>query len=96
MSGKVVDERYVNALLGSAGKTIAGLPGARRVVARMKLADSPEDFAYVLQSVDLGVDEMARRAIWEAATDAQRWREAHALLVRAAEQSLVDRFSPSS
>lgn len=95
MAGRV-DERYVNALLGSAGKTIAGLPGARRVVARMKLADSPEDFAYVLQNVDLGVDEMARRAIWEVATDREKWREAHAVLLRSAEQSLIDRFSPSS
>lgn len=92
----MVDERYLNALLGTAGKTIAGLPGAKRVVARMKLADSPEDLAYLLQSVDLGVDEPARRAIWQAATDHARWREVHATLVRSAEQSLIDRFSPSS
>lgn len=96
MSSGRVDERYVSALLGSAGKTIAGLPGARRVVARMKLADSPEDFAYLLQSVDLGVDEPARRAIWEVATDKERWREAHAMLVSSAERHIVERFSASS
>lgn len=91
-----VDGRYLNALLGSVGKSIAGSPGAKEVVARIRSASSPEDLAYVLQSVDLGVDESARRVIWEAATDAGRWREAHATLLRSAEQSLIDRFSPSS
>ena len=91
-----VDEGQLRALLSTAGKSIASLPGARRVVARMKLAGSREDFAYVLQSVDLGLDERARRAIWEAAADDARWRETHAMLVRSAEQSLIDRFSPSS
>ncbi|HVM44353.1 MAG TPA: hypothetical protein VM582_00355, partial [Candidatus Thermoplasmatota archaeon] len=95
MQGKV-DERHLNALLGTAGKSIAALPGAKRVVARMKLAASPEDFAYLLQSVDLGLDEAARRAIWEAATDKERWRGTHAALVRSAEQQLIERFSPSS
>lgn len=91
-----VNERHLNALLGTAGKTIAALPGAKRVVAQMKLADTPRDFAYFLQSVDLGVDEPARRTIWEAATDEQRWREVHATLLRSAEQQLTERFSPSS
>lgn len=95
MKGKV-DDRHLNALLGTAGKSIAGLPGAKRVVARMKLADSPADFAYVLQSVDLGLDEPARRTIWEAATDEARWREAHALLVSSAERHLVEKFHASS
>lgn len=100
MTGKLsegkVDDRHLHALLGSAGKSIAALPGAKRVLARMKLADSPADFVYVLQSVDLGVDERARRTIWEAAADESRWREAHAALVRSAEQQLIERFSPSS
>lgn len=95
MRGKV-DERHLHALLGTAGKSIASLPGAKRVVARMKLADSPQDLAYVLQSVDLGVDEAARRAIWEAATDESRWRETHATLVRSAEMHLVEKFHASS
>ncbi|HET6406094.1 MAG TPA: hypothetical protein VFH78_15745 [Candidatus Thermoplasmatota archaeon] len=91
-----VDDRYLHALLGTAGKSIAALPGAKRLLARIKVADSPEDLAYVLQSVDFGVDEAARRTIWEAATDQERWRETHAALVRSAEQSLIDRFSSSS
>lgn len=96
MTQDKVDDRHLAALLGSAGKSIAGLPGAKRVVARLKLADSPQDLAYLLQSVDLGVDEPARRTIWEAAADESRWRETHATLLRSAEQHLIDRFSPSS
>lgn len=91
-----IDERHLNALLGTAGKSIAGLPGAKRVVARMKLAESPQDLAYLLQSVDLGVDEPARKVIWQAACDEARWREVHAVLLRSAEQQLTDRFSPSA
>lgn len=91
-----VDDRHLQGLLGSAGKSIANLPGAKRVVARLKLAESPQDFAYLLQSVDLGVDEAARRTIWEAACDESRWRETHAVLMRSAEQQLTDRFSSSS
>ena len=95
MKGKV-DERHLNALLGTAGKSIASAPGAKGVVARMKLAESPQDLAVVLQSVDLGVDEPARRTIWEAATDKDRWRETHAMLVSSAERHIVERFHASS
>lgn len=91
-----VDDRHLPALLGSAGKSIAALPRAKRVVARLRMAQSPQDLAYVLQSVDLGVDEPARRTIWEAAADASRWRETHATLLRSAELHLIERFSPSS
>lgn len=91
-----VDQRHLHALLGTAGKSIAALPGAKRVVARMKLVESPRDFAYMLQSVDLGVDEAARKTIWEAALDEDRWRETHATLMRSAEQQLVERFYSSS
>lgn len=93
---KKVDERYLRALLGSVGKTIASQPGAKGVVDRMRLARSPADLAVVLQGVDLGLDAAGREAIWEAATDDERWREAHALLVRSAEQHIVERFSASS
>lgn len=91
-----VDARYLNALLGSAGKSIASQPGAKRVVARMKLAASPEDFTYVLQGVDFGLDASARDAIWQAAADKDHWREAHATLLRSAEHHLIERFSASS
>ena len=91
-----VDARYLNALLGSAGKSIASAPGAKEVVAKMKRVRSPADFAYLLQNVDLGLDLAARQAIWEAASDKERWEETHALLVRSAEQQLTDRFHASS
>lgn len=96
MTSPPVDARYLHALLGSAGKNIAAAPGAKDVVARMKHAKSREDLAYVLQSVDLGLDEPARHVIWDAALDREKWRETHAVLVRSAEQHLIDRFSPSS
>lgn len=91
-----IDDRHLHALLGTAGKSIAQLPGAKRVVARIKLARSPRDLAHLLQSVDLGVDEPARKTIWEAASDADRWLEVHATLLRSAELHLVERFHASS
>ena len=91
-----MDPNHLQALLGSAGKHIASLPGAKRVVARMRVADSPQDLSFLLQSVDLGLEEPARQAIVTAARDEDRWRDVHALLLRSAEQQLVDRFSPSA
>jgi len=91
-----VDDRHLRALLGSAGKSIAQQAGAKGVVARLKLAHSPQDFATVLQDVDLGLDEPARQTIWAAAVDHDRWEETHATLLRSAEQHLVDKFSASS
>lgn len=88
-----VDERHVGALLGTAGKTIASLPGAKNLVARLREAETPESLARLLQGLDLGVDEPARATIQQAVRDEGRWREAHALLVRSAEQQLIDRFS---
>lgn len=91
-----VDPKHLPALLGSAGKTIAALPGAQRLVARMREASSPEDLRDFLQSVDLGLDEPARHVVQQAASDRETWREAHAALVRSAEQHLHERFSPSA
>lgn len=91
-----VDDRHLHALLGSAGKSIASAPHAKETIARMKLVDSPEDLAYVLQSVDLGLANAARQVIWEAAADKDRWRETHATLMRSAELHLIERFHASS
>lgn len=91
-----VDDRHLKALLGSAGKSIAQLPRAKDVVAKIKLARSPQDFAYLLQNVDLGMDEPARQTIWAAACDKDRWEETHATLLRSAEMHLVERFHASS
>lgn len=88
-----VDERHVTGLLGSAGKAIASMPGAKNLVARLRDADDPERLARLLQGLDLGVDEPARAVIQEAIRDRARFPEAHALLVRSAEQQLIDRFS---
>lgn len=91
-----VDAKHLQALLAATGKHIAELPGARRVIARMRVADSPEDLSFLLQSVDMGIEEPARRMVLEAARDEAQWEEVHATLVRSAEQHLTDRFSPSS
>lgn len=88
-----VDERHVGALLGTAGKAIASLPGAKNLVARLREAESPETLSRMLQGLDLGVDEPARTTIQNAVRDQERWREAHATLVRSAEQQLIERFS---
>ena len=88
-----VDERHVGALLGSAGKAIASLPGAKNLVAKLREAESPESLSRMLQGLDLGVDEPARATIQDAVRDEERWKEAHALLVRSAEQQLIERFS---
>lgn len=90
------DERHLQALVSTAGKHIAELPGARRVVARMRNADSPEDLSFLLRSVDLGLADPARQAVVDAAADEGRWREVHASLVRSAEAQLTEKFSPSS
>lgn len=92
MSEKV-DERHVGALLGSAGKAIAHMPGAQNLVARLRDAEDPERLARLLQGLDLGVDEPARAVIQQAVLDRNTWREAHAVLVRSAEQQLIERFS---
>ena len=89
------DEAHLNALLGSAGKRIASQPGAKDLVERIRTADSSEDLASFLRSVDLGLEPPARDAIVDAA-ESTRWREVHATLVRSAEQQLIDRFSASS
>ena len=90
------DPSTLPGLLGSAGKSLASLPGARRVVERLKHADSPQALAGLLQSIDLGLDEPARSVIADAAMDPARWRDVHALLVRSAEATLHDRFSSSA
>lgn len=90
------DPSTLPGLLGSAGKTLAHLPGARGVVERLKSADSPQALAGVLQSVDLGLDEPARALIQRAALDPQRWRDVHSTLVRSAELQLHERFSSSA
>lgn len=91
-----VDEKHLQALLATTGKHIAQLPGARRVVARMRVADSPQDLSFLLQSVDMGIEEPARRMVLEAARDEAQWEQVHAMLVRSAELHLTERFSPSS
>jgi hypothetical protein len=91
-----VDKKYLGALLGSAGKSIADQAGAKAVVARMKLAASAQDLTYLLQNMDLGLDEPAMRVIWEAAADPAKWKETHALLVSSAERHLIEKFHASS
>lgn len=91
-----VDPKHVPALLASAGKTIAALPGAHTLVTRVREVRSPEALRDLLQSIDLGMDEPARQAVQEVAGDEEQWRDAHATLLRSAEQHLIERFSSSS
>lgn len=91
-----VDARHLAGLLGSAGKNIAGLPHAKRVIAQLREAKDPRHLCSFLQSVDIGLEEPARQVICDAASDEAQWKEVHSTLVRSAEMQLVERFSPSS
>lgn len=91
-----VADRHVQALIATAGKHIGALPGAKRLVARMRVADSPEDLSFLLQSLDLGLERAAKDRIVDAARSDATWREVHATLVRSAEQELTDQFNPSA
>lgn len=91
-----VDERHLTGILGTVGKSIAAMPEARRVVARMRDADSPEDLLFVLRSADMGVDEPARRLVCDAATDERQWEEVKSALVRSAELQLTERYSSNA
>lgn len=95
-AGSTPPAGQLQALLGTAGKNIAHLPGARRLVARLRVADSPQDLGAILRDLDIGLDTDARERVIGAATDGENWREAHATLLRSAEQQLTDRFSASS
>jgi len=87
-----LDPRHLQGLLGTAGKRLAYQPQGREAVARVRAAHSPRELRALLEGYDLGLDPPARDAIIGAAGDASRWEEVHATLVRAAEQSLAERF----
>lgn len=91
-----VDERHLTGLLGSVGKSIASMPEAKRVVAQMRDADSPEELLFVLRAADMGVEEPAKRVVWDAATDARQWEEVKSALVRSAELQLAERYSSNA
>lgn len=92
----IPEDAHLNALLGSAGKTLAAQPAAKELVARFRTADSREDLRELIRTVDLGLGDRACDAIMSAVDDGERWREVHATLVRSAEQQLIERYSPSS
>jgi len=95
MSEKV-DERHLAGILGSVGKSIAAMPEGRRVVEQMRQAGSPEEFLFVLRSAEMGVDEPARRLVWDAANDARHWEEVKGTLLRSAELQLTERYSSNA
>lgn len=91
-----VDARHLAGILGTVGKAIAAMPEGKRVVEQVKEAHSPEDLLFVLRSADMGVDEPARRLVWDAATDARHWEEVRATLLRSAELQLTERYSSNA
>lgn len=91
-----IDEKHLTGIIGSVGKAIAGMPEAKRVVKEMRDASSREDLLFVLRSAEMGVDEPAKRLVWDAASDAQHWEEVKSALVRSAELQLTERYSSNA
>lgn len=93
-----MDERNLPGLLGSVGKSLAYTPQARETVRELKAVETREGFLGFLDAYrdKLGVDEPAAQLIRDAAMDAHRWKDAHASLLRSAEQQVIERFSPSA
>lgn len=92
--GVEVDERHLTGLLGTAGKSIAAMPEARRVVDQLRDAHSRDDLMFILRSADLGVDEPAREMIRDAA--AKHWEDVRATLLKSAELQLHERFNANA
>lgn len=91
-------ERHLPGLLGAAGKSIALAPNAKERIDALRRVGDRDAFLRFLEreEVDLGLDARATGTILNAARDESRWRDAHAALLRSAEQQLVDRFSSSA
>lgn len=89
---------HLPGLLGAAGRAIAHAPQAKERVEALRRVRDRDAFLSFLEreEVDLGVDRPAAQRILDAARDEHGWREAHATLLRSAEQQLVDRFSSSA
>lgn len=91
-----VDVKHLPALLGSAGKSIAGMPEGRKVIEQLRRARTKEDVLFVLRSVDLGFADPAREMVTRAAQDDAQWRDVKALLLRSAEHQLHERYSANA
>lgn len=90
----VIDGKHLQGLLGTAGKAIAAMPEAKRVVETLRKAHSREDLLFVLRSADLSLADPARKVITDAARE--DWEGLRAALLRSAEQQLIERYHASS
>lgn len=91
---KVVDEKHLPGLLGTAGKAIAAMPEGKRVVESLRKARSRDDLLFVLRSADLSLADPARKVITDAARE--DWESLRGALLRNAEMQLVERYHASS
>jgi hypothetical protein len=89
-----VEPRHLQGLLGSAGKSLAAMPDGRRIVERLRAADSKEDLLFILRSADLGVEPPARDVIQDAAT--RDWEDVKATLLMSAELQIHERYSSNA
>jgi hypothetical protein len=89
-----VELRHLPGLLGTAGKSLAAMPDGKRIVERLREADSREDLLFILRSADLGLAEPAREVIHEEAW--RRWQDVKATLLQSAELQLHERYDSNA
>lgn len=89
-----VEPRHLQGLLGTAGKSMAAMPDGKRIIERLREADSRDDFLFVLRSADLGVDAPAREVIQDEAW--RRWQDVKATLLQSAELQLQERYDSNA
>lgn len=87
---------HLAGLFGTAGKAIAKSPDAFKHVETLRGVNDVETFRSFLKGTDLGVDPPAAEVIREAAGAEPTWREAHATMLRSAEQQLADMYSANA
>jgi hypothetical protein len=94
MSAPEVEPRHLQGLLGTAGKSLAAMPDGKRIVERLRDADSRDDLLFILRSADLGVDPPAREVIQDEAR--RSWQGVKATLLQSAELQLHERYDSNA
>lgn len=87
---------HLAGLFGTAGKAIAKSPSAFAHVETLRNVKDVDEFRSFLKETDLGVATPAAEAIRDAAGQEISWKEAHATMLRSAEQQLADMYSANS
>lgn len=91
-----IDVKHLTGILGSVGKSIAAMPEGRRVIDRMRRADSSDDLVFLLRSAELGVAPPAQKLVLDAAGDERQWEDVRSTLLRSAELQLTERYSSNA